>query len=124
VDVRRVVWIVVVLFIAGLGVAGPVVMFRENRPKGEPAAAAEAATGTEVHMAGLEFAPATLTVAKGTKVLFDNDDVAPHTVTADSGSVDSGTLPPGTSFELVVNEPLTYHCDIHPSMKATLQLSG
>jgi plastocyanin len=127
VDVRRAVWVVVVLFVAGLGVAGPVVMVTENLPGARPGAPppGSAATGATVHMAGLTFAPATLAVARGTEVLFDNDDVAPHTVTADSGGgVDSGTLNPGSSFRLVVNEPLSYHCDIHPSMKARIQLSG
>ena len=75
-------------------------------------------------LAGLKFAPATLTVAKGTEVQFINDDTAPHTVTADDSSIDSGTLGPGTSFPFVVQKPFSYHCAIHPSMTAEIRLNG
>ena len=53
-------------------------------------------------MAGLAFAPGTLTVARGTAAVFDNDDTAPHTVTARSGGVDSGVLDPGKQFSATV----------------------
>ena len=46
-------------------------------------------------MVGPAFAQGTLTVARGATVVFDNDDTAPHTVTARSGGVDSGVLDPG-----------------------------
>jgi plastocyanin len=61
---------------------------------GRPAAAAAAAS---VSMAGLAFQPRTLTVRKGATVVFDNDDTAPHTVTADQGPIDSGVLDPPAS---------------------------
>jgi plastocyanin len=123
--VQRAVWVGVVMLLAALAVAGPVVMVSENLRRAEPTAGAEAAaTGTTVSMAGLRFSPAQLTVARGTEVLFNNDDSAPHTVTAVSGEVDSGTLGPGRSFRLVVDEPLDYFCAIHPSMEAKVLLSG
>jgi plastocyanin len=71
-------------------------------------------------MAGLAFQPETLTVRKGATVVFDNDDTAPHTVTARSGGVDSGVIDPGKRFSLVASESFDYACSIHPSMTAKL----
>src|SRR4029453_9246220 len=68
------------------------------------AAGTPGAAGGTVKMAGLAFAPGTLTVAKGATVVFDNDDTAPHTVTARSGGVNSGVLDPGKQFRLTASE--------------------
>jgi plastocyanin len=132
-----VVWTVIVAFFAVLAVLAPAKIIREQRRNdtpvdaqpavaGKPAAAkaSGAITGTLVTMEGLEFRPATLVVAKGASVSFENKDVAPHTVTAKDGSVDSGVLNPGQSFQLAVSKPFDYVCTIHPSMKATIELSG
>lgn len=113
-------WGVIVLLFLAMAVAVPVVIVKENAGGG---GAAEAA-GDSVAMAGTRFSPSELAVRKGAEVVFDNDDVAPHTVTADEGGVDSGTINPGKAFKLVVREPFSYHCEIHPSMKATISLSG
>jgi plastocyanin len=126
VDGRRLLWIGVVILFLVLAVAGPVAMVRANRP------AAQAATGgggtpaaaPVVRMENIAFVPATLTVDRGTEVLFENKDIAPHTVTAQAAQIDSGTLGPGKSFRLVVNQPLDYVCTIHPSMTAKILLSG
>jgi plastocyanin len=86
--------------------------------------AAAAGGGGTVKMAGLAFAPGTLTVARGTTVVFDNDDTAPHTVTARSGGVDSGVLDPGKRFNVTVTEGFDYFCSIHPSMTAKIAVTG
>jgi len=57
-------------------------------------------------------------------VLFVNKDIAPHTVTQDGGSIDSGVLNPGKTFTLKVNDAFKYVCTIHPNMKAKVVLSG
>jgi plastocyanin len=127
------VWFLVVVVMVGLAVAGPVIMFRDQAGDDTPAApsaaegalpAAAAAGGSTVKMAGLAFAPGTLTVARGTTVVFDNDDTAPHTVTARSGGVDSGVLDPGRQFSLAVTEGFDYFCSIHPSMTAKIAVTG
>jgi plastocyanin len=100
-----------------------VTIVRENSA-GDAVAAATGADTDTVQMAGTKFSPSELTVARGSVVTFDNDDVAPHTVTADDGSADSGVIDPGKAFELTVNDALTYHCEIHPSMTATIALEG
>jgi plastocyanin len=117
------IWLLVVLLMLGLALAGPVVIAWEQLDLGDQAAeapAAAAAGGTTVAMAGLAFQPETLTVRKGATVVFDNDDTAPHTVTARSGGVDSGVIDPGKRFSLVASESFDYVCSIHPSMTAKL----
>jgi plastocyanin len=122
--------ILVVLLFVAFAVAGPVVIVWERlgADDGAGAAAQEggapAGGGNLVGMAGLAFQPATLTVAKGTTVVFDNDDTAPHTVTARSGGTDSGVIDPGKSFSLVAAESFDYFCSIHPSMTAKLVVTG
>ena len=104
----------VVLFLV-FAVAGPLKVLVRDDGGGEPG---------EVRMAGLRFAPSQLVVGRGTEVVFANDDVAPHTVTASDGSVDSGVIPPGGSFALVIDGPLDYVCAIHPDMQASVVLEG
>jgi plastocyanin len=126
------VWLLVVVVMAGLAAAGPVIIVRDQLADDPPAAptaaegaqpAAAAAGGGTVKMAGLSFAPGTLTVARGATVVFDNDDTAPHTVTARSGGVDSGVLDPGKQFSLAVTDGFDYFCSIHPSMTAKIAVT-
>jgi plastocyanin len=135
VDGRRLLWVGVVIGFLVLAVAGPVAMLRANRPAEQAQAAGAgggggggggggAAAAPVVRMENIAFVPATLTVDRGTEVLFENKDVAPHTVTAQAAQIDSGTLGSGKSFRLVVNQPLDYICTIHPSMTAKILLSG
>jgi plastocyanin len=128
---ERVAGILVVLLFVAFAVAGPVVIVWERlgADSGAGAAAAQedgaaGGGGNLVGMAGLAFQPAELTVAKGTTVVFDNDDTAPHTVTARSGGTDSGVIDPGKSFSLVAAESFDYFCSIHPSMTAKLVVTG
>jgi plastocyanin len=123
-------WLLMIVLLAGFALAGPAVLVARNLPAsnsgdvagGGTAAAPAAATGgtATVAMAGLKFSPATLSVRKGTTVVFDNDDVAPHTVTSQQGTVDSGVLNPGKSFSLVVTAGFKYRCTIHPFMTASV----
>src|SRR5687768_3387558 len=95
------VWLLVVVVMCGLALAGPVIMVRDQLGQdtaATPGAVTASAADSTVKMAGLAFAPGMLTVARGTAVVFDNDDTAPHTVTARSGGIDSGVLDPGKQF--------------------------
>jgi plastocyanin len=125
----RLAGILVVLLFLVFAAAGPVVIVWERlgADAGTGAAAEEgggAGGGNTVGMAGLKFQPGSLTVAKGTTVVFDNDDTAPHTVTARSGGTDSGVIDPGKSFSLVAASSFDYFCSIHPSMTAKLVVTG
>jgi len=74
------------------------------------------------------FAPATLTVAKGTRVEWSNTTDAPHTVTSDSGTTLASSMinPSGGSFDFTFTQPgtYTYHCTVHPYMKGTIVVTG
>jgi plastocyanin len=128
------VWLLVVVAMIGLALAGPVIIVRDKLADrvatpsaaegARPAAVPAGAAGGTVRMAGLAFAPTTLTVARGSTVVFDNADTAPHTVTARSGGVDSGVLDPGRQFSLTVTDGFDYFCQIHPSMTAKIVVTG
>lgn len=65
-----------------------------------------------------------VTIPVGEELFLDNQDVAPHTLTADDGSFDSGQVSAGEVSEgiAVPSEPGSYafHCEVHPSMTGTL----
>jgi plastocyanin len=96
--------------------------FLEVRDDAPLARSAGDASADAVSIANFAFDPAELDVATGTEVTWTNDDQAPHTVTADGGAFDSGTLEPGDTFSVAVegNGPVTYACMIHPEMTGTI----
>lgn len=77
-----------------------------------------------VTIQGFAFSPSDFTVAKGTPIIVTNNDSAPHTLTADDGSFDTGTIQPGASVNLATaNIPSgthAFHCAVHPNMKGSL----
>lgn len=54
-----------------------------------------------------------------------NTTYAPHTVTADSGAFDSGTVDPNTTITMSFPAPGSYpfHCKIHPYMTDTITVT-
>ncbi|HEX2040972.1 MAG TPA: cupredoxin family copper-binding protein [Acidimicrobiales bacterium] len=82
--------------------------------------------GIRVTIKGFAFAPDRITVRVGSVVSWRNDDSAPHTVTADDGSFDSGSKSMGQAFEHTFTKAgeVTYKCTIHPTMKGTVLVSG
>lgn len=80
--------------------------------------------GQEIKMdiTGFKFSKNPITIKAGTKITWTNQDTAPHTATADNSSWDSGTLQKGQSFSFVFNKPgqVSYHCEVHPNMTATI----
>jgi len=80
-------------------------------------------SGTTITMRNFAFFPASLSVAPGTEITVRNDDKAPHTVTADDKSFDTGEVDPGKSATFTApSKPGTYDyiCTIHPYMKGKL----
>lgn len=75
-----------------------------------------------VTIENFSFQPAALSVAVGTTVTWTNKDSVGHTVTADDGSFASRTLANGATFSHTFTSASTfsYHCAIHPYMKATI----
>lgn len=68
------------------------------------------------------FSPATLTVKVGDKVTWTNQDAVGHSATADDNSFDTGILQQGQSGSTSFTKAgtYTYHCSVHPSMRATI----
>lgn len=78
-------------------------------------------SGASVSIKDFAFQPGTVQITAGSTVTWTNNESGvAHTVTADDGSFDSGTLQPGQSFSQTFNTPGTfaYHCAIHPNMTA------
>lgn len=69
------------------------------------------------------FQQSNVTIKRGAKITWTNQDSVPHTVTSDSSSVfDSNTLTTGNNFSFMFNTvgSFSYHCAFHPSMRATV----
>ena len=86
------------------------------------AVSARAATTHTVVIDGTAFAPATLTVQQGDRVVWQNKDPFPHTATSPAGGFDSKSIAPGKSWTFVAARKGTfeYVCSFHPTMKGTL----
>ena len=74
-----------------------------------------------------KFRPTTLTVREGETVEWKNEDIVPHTVTADAEVAhkpvcDSGTIATGEARRYVARKKGTYNytCDYHPNMTGKL----
>ncbi len=79
---------------------------------------ADAAAGVSIS----DFSFATQPVAAGSQVNVTNADDTAHTVTADDGAFDVRVGAASSATLTAPEEPGEYdfHCDIHPTMKATL----
>ncbi len=80
---------------------------------------------------GLNYVPASVTVAKGGKVTWTNNDPVPHTVTATtvpSGAsrFDSGNMNPNATYTVTFTVVGTYNyvCSYHPWMHGTVIVTG
>lgn len=65
-------------------------------------------------------------VKAGSKVDVTNQDAAPHTATGDSKEFDTGIIDGNKSGSFTApSQPgsYTYHCNVHPTMKATLTVT-
>ena len=82
------------------------------------------ASGTAVTIDNFAFSPATLNAKMGQQVTWTNKQDIAHTVTADGGAFDH-QMPPGATFSFTFDKAgsFAYHCTIHPSMTATIQVS-
>jgi plastocyanin len=82
--------------------------------------------GAAVSIVDFAFEPASVEVRSGDTVTWTNTGAAPHTVTADDGSFDSGQLAPGATFSQTFDArgDFTYHCTIHPQMTGTVSVTG
>ena len=77
----------------------------------------------QIEIRNFAFAPATLTVPTGTRVVWTNRDEEPHVITS-AGSLfaSSKGLDTSDSYAVTFSRPGTYayYCSIHPMMVGTI----
>ena len=95
----------------------------ECQPAISKTAAARVVT---VEIRELKFQPASVTVHEGETVEWKNDDIVPHTATADGEGekpiFDSGDIQTGAAWRHVAQQrgTYTYSCTLHPNMHGKL----
>jgi len=89
-----------------------------------PTSATAASVTHEVRIKSFTFVPQRISVSVGDKIKWINDDLAPHTATADEFGWDTGELVTGQGAEITVTADMetTYFCVFHPHMKGQLDL--
>jgi plastocyanin len=72
------------------------------------------------------FYPNPTSVQPGQALFWRNSDQVTHHIVLDDGSVDTGTLAPGTLSQpkTISGSGGTYHCTIHPSMVGRIMVTG
>lgn len=72
-----------------------------------------------VRIVNMQFEPAELIVKRGTRIVWTNEDLFPHTVTAGDRTFDSGAIATSSSWTYVAAQPGThiYVCTLHPTMQ-------
>jgi len=116
---------------ARAGMAAAVVTVLGFALAGVSAAPTNAVTTHSVSVVDFSFSPKSLTVQAGDMVVWTNDGSTDHTVTADNGSFDSGSIAPGQSFSHTFSSAgaVPYHCKFHGAaggigMAGTITVQG
>ena len=96
----------------------------EEATESEPAPSGEAQKSEKVEIVEFSYQPDPVVVQAGGKVIWQNEDTAPHTATADDGSFDTGTIEKGKLGSETFKEAgtFTYFCEIHPTMHGTVEV--
>jgi len=70
------------------------------------------------------FEPQRIQVRAGDTIRWTNEDLAPHTATADELGWDTGEIAKGQSHEMTANKDMetTYFCVFHPHMKGSIEI--
>jgi plastocyanin len=96
-----------------------------SEPTGSsPAPSGQAARAEKVKIVEFVYGPDPVEVQVGGKVIWQNEDTAPHTATADDGSFDTGTIEQGKIKSETFKQAgtFTYFCEIHPTMHGTVEV--
>jgi plastocyanin len=96
----------------------------EESTESQPAPSGEAAKSEKVQIVEFTYEPDPVVVQAGGKVIWQNEDTAPHTATADDGSFDTGIVEKGKIGSATFKEPgtFTYFCEVHPTMHGTVEV--
>jgi plastocyanin len=94
---------------------------------GTAASTDQAKTAPKTYLISMQivgFDPPELTVKPGDRVTWVNEDLFPHTATADDKAFDSKSVAPSGKWTFVAGKPgtHTYICTFHPTMKGTIKV--
>lgn len=73
-----------------------------------------------VEIKNMVFNPAELTVRPGDTIVWVNNDIVVHDVTAEDTSWTSGNIAVKASWQYIPKGSFDYICSIHPTMKASV----
>ena len=78
----------------------------------------------EIRIKSFSFSPKNLQISVGDIIRWTNEDLAPHTATADEFGWDTEEIATNASAEVVVSEGMetSYFCAYHPHMKGTIEI--
>jgi plastocyanin len=108
-------------------------MMRPNRRAVIGGAAAcvalPALAGGVVHSIAIKrfkFDPSHVVVQVGDTIEWTNDDLAPHTASADEFGWDTGEIAKGSSVKIIITTGMetSYFCAFHPHMKGTIEIQS
>src|SRR5919106_1600259 len=73
------------------------------------------------------YSPNPASLSGGSTITWNNIDDTPHTATADDGSFDTGIINGGALGSALISastgtRTISYHCNVHPEMRGTLQV--
>lgn len=90
--------------------------------------ASTSVAASDVKIENYAFAPSNITVKKGAKVTWTNQDSVGHDISPDAETADfkqSELLEKGESYSVTFNTAgtYTYHCSPHPYMKGTVTVT-
>jgi plastocyanin len=90
-----------------------------------PAAAASPTAATAIEIKDFKYKPPDLKAKAGAKLQIKNADSAEHTLTADDGAFDSGTIKPNGKGSVAFKKAGTYsfHCSFHAFMHGKVTVS-
>lgn len=96
----------------------------EESTESEPAPSGVASKSEKVDIVEFTYQPDPVVVQVGGKVIWQNQDTAPHTATADDGSFDTGVIEKGKIGSETFKKAgtYTYFCEIHPTMHGTVEV--
>lgn len=119
--------IAIILGLLLLGGIGFAVLKKSNSsPASEPIKTE--VTPNTVTIDNYVYSPKTLMVKKGTTVTWKNNDIAKHTITADSPSENAPSskfFGKNESYSFTFNQvgEYAYHCEPHPYMKGSVTVT-
>jgi plastocyanin len=104
--------------VAGCGGTG-------KRARGPGAGASTPPATHVVRLRKVAFDPGVVAAAPGDTMVWRNEDLVPHTVTARDGRWTSGNLPPDSTWRWVITgrDSAAYFCTYHTTMHGVIRIT-